>query len=451
VERFEEDEMDKMNMLAIAQGTLDAAKAEGASDARCIVLRTRNERLAMREGKVSEYTPKTTASLILTVYCGNKRAVLKGLPADATGIRAFAHEAVELARLSGEHEFDGVPDAKYWPCTSEDFDELQEQLSCVDRGPVPDFHVLKGYAEELHDLSLAKEGVVRAEVSIAYVKSAKVFATTAGFTAFEEGSTWSIFAQVIGDDNGEIIVGVDGSRACTRAALRSFKLIAERAYRNMCERRGAVRPKSDTIHVIIRSDAADRVIDTVIDALDVDAAFRKKTFLLESIGERCASEALTITDFPHIKFSPYAGLFDDDGVATRDRVIVDRGVSTGWIGGYEECRKLGIEPTGNASGCTQVFVNPGTMNLEELCGKFSRVLVVTDFCGRGFDSETGEVSVGIEGYIIDNGKREVVHEAIIAGTMQEMLQQCIPANDVDTEGPIHVPSLYVGEMRLSGV
>ncbi len=438
-------------MIATAQALLDAAKREGASDARCVVASTRNERLTIRESKVSGYSPKTSYSLVLTVFCGDRRAVVKGVSSDAKAIETLAREGVALARVSGAHEFDGVPGPEYWPCTSEEFDELQEGLSCVDRGPIPDFHVLKGYAEELHDLSLANEGVVRVEVSVIYLKSAQVFATTAGFTAFEEGSTWSVFAEVVGDDNGEIIVGVDGSRACTRAALRPFKAVAARAYHNMCERRGAVRPKSDTIHVILRSDVAERAIDTMIDALDADAAFRKKTYLLGSIGERCMSEALTITDFPRIKYSPFAGLFDNDGVATKDRVLVDRGVPTGWIGGYEECRRLGIEPTGNSSGCSQVFVNPGSMNLDELCGKFPRVLVVTDFCGRGFDPETGEVSVGVEGYIIDKGKREVVHEAIIAGTLQEMLKQCIPANDVDTEGPIHVPSLYVGEMRLSGV
>jgi PmbA protein len=219
----------------------------------------------------------------------------------------------------------------------------------------------------------------------------------------------------------------------------------------MSARRGATRPKSGRIDVIIKRDVAQKIINTIIEAIDADAIYRKRTFLADHIGTRCFGERLTITDRPHVVHSPYADLLDIDGVATKERVLVDRGMPTGWIGGYEECRKIGIEPTGNASGYTEVFVEPGKLSLAELCAKFPRVLVVTDFNGKGFDEETGEVSVGIEGHILENGVRTTVHEAVIAGTFFEMLKDCIPANDPDPESSVHVPSLYVGEMQLSGI
>lgn len=443
--------MDKQKMLNIADAALSAAKAAGATAAKCIVIRSRNEKITMREGKITAYSPKTTFSVVLAVFSGVRRATVKCLQDNPEAFADVAKEAMALAEFSGAHEFDGVPGPEYWPCASEDFDILAAGLQNVEKLPPPSFGELHAYAETLHNLGVSKPGVIRAEVHIGSSRSEKVLATSAGFSSYKEGTSWRAYIEVVGDDDGEVIAGGEGTTSYSRMAMRPFEELATIAHERMLSRKGAVRPKSGRIPVIIDHDVAPRVIDALLDAMNVDAFYRKRTFLAEHIGKQCFAPCLTITDMPHIKRSQYAALVDADGVATSTRMLVDDGVPTGWIGGYEECRKIGIVPTGHAGGAVEIFVQPGELSFSELCGKFPRVLVVTAFNGRGFDAETGDVSVGVEGYILEGGAREVVHEAVIAGTMLEMFSSCILANDADPDGPIHAPSMYVGEMKLSGV
>lgn len=438
-------------MMSIAEAALAAAKAAGATAAKCIVMRSRNEKITMREGKVSAYSPKTTFGVVLTVFAGVRRATVKCLQDNPDAFAEVAKEAMTLAEFSGAHEFDGVPEPEFWPCAPLDFDALACGLQNIEQLPPPSFGELQTFAETLHNLGVRKSGVVRAEVRVCCNHSEKAFATSAGFSAYKEGTSWGAHIEVVGDDDGEVIAGDEGTMSYSRAAMRPFEELATIAHERMLSRKGAVRPKSGRIPVIIDHDVAPRVIDTILDAIDADAFYRKRTFLAEHIGKQCFASCLTITDMPHVKQSPHASLIDADGVATSTRLLVDDGVPTGWIGGYEECRKVGITPTGHAGGVAEIFVQPGELSFSELCAKFQKVLVVTAFNGRGFDAETGDVSVGIEGYILENGVREVVHEAVIAGTMLEMLSSCILANDVDPEGPVHVPSMFVGEMQLSGV
>src|SRR5690606_31537341 len=78
--------------------------------------------------------------------------------------------------------------------------------------------------------------------------------------------------------------------------------------------------------------------------------YRKSSFLLDSIGKQIFSPDIQIRELPHIKKGLASCIFDDEGVATRDRFVVENGIVQGYFLGSYSARKLGLRSTGNAGG-----------------------------------------------------------------------------------------------------
>jgi PmbA protein len=82
-------------------------------------------------------------------------------------------------------------------------------------------------------------------------------------------------------------------------------------------------------------------------------------FLLDSLGKQIFSPLINISERPHLPRAMGSGMFDDDGVATRDREVVSNGVLNGYFLSTYSARKLGMQTTGNAGGSHNLILQPG--------------------------------------------------------------------------------------------
>ena len=69
------------------------------------------------------------------------------------------------------------------------------------------------------------------------------------------------------------------------------------------------------------------------------------------------SKNVQISERPHLPKAMASSAFDDDGVATRDREVVENGVVQGYFLGTYSARKLGMQSTGNAGGAHNLIVH----------------------------------------------------------------------------------------------
>src|SRR5262249_21672504 len=144
--------------------------------------------------------------------------------------------------------------------------------------------------------------------------------------------------------------------------------------------------------------------------------------------------------------------FDSEGVATRDRQIVEHGVLTGYILSTYSARKLGLKTTGNAGGVHNLVVGGGTEDFEALVRRMHRGLVVTELMGQGVNGVTGDYSRGAAGFWVENGQIVYpVHEITIAGNLRDMFRQVVAVgSDVDTRGGIRTGSVLLEQMTIAG-
>jgi PmbA protein len=161
-------------------------------------------------------------------------------------------------------------------------------------------------------------------------------------------------------------------------------------------------------------------------AISGGSLYRKSSFLLDSLGKSVASPKLTIFEDPHIKKGSASSAFDNEGVATKPRTLVENGILQGYLLSSYSARKLGMQTTGNAGGAHNLIVQHTNQSFDALLASMGTGLLVTELLGHGLNMVTGDYSRGAAGFWVENGVIAYpVEEITIAGNMKEMLNQII--------------------------
>src|SRR5690606_3317280 len=142
-------------------------------------------------------------------------------------------------------------------------------------------------------------------------------------------------------------------------------------------------------------------------AISGGALYRGTTFLVDSLGTRVLAERLDINEDPHIPGELGSSAFDDEGVRTRQRMLVTAGVLNGYLLSTYTARKLGMEPSGTAGRPHNLPLSSRLTRPDDDFGamlkKMRPGLLVTELIGQGVKYVTGDYSRGAFGYWVENG------------------------------------------------
>jgi PmbA protein len=127
----------------------------------------------------------------------------------------------------------------------------------------------------------------------------------------------------------------------------------------------------------------------IVQATSGGALYRKASFLLDSLGQRVLPDAHRRR--PRTRTSAQGqgqrDPFDDEGVRTRARRVVDGGVVQGYFLSSYSARKLGMKTTGHAGGAQNLTLTSRHTTADDtLAGMIRRLhrgLFVTEMMGQG--------------------------------------------------------------------
>jgi PmbA protein len=184
--------------------------------------------------------------------------------------------------------------------------------------------------------------------------------------------------------------------------------------------------------------------------------YRRSSFLVDSLGKQVLPDHVDLIEEPHVKRGKGSAPFDEEGVRTKARKVVDAGVVQGYFLSSYSARKLGMKTTGNAGGSHNLslksrLTKPGD-DLDAMLRKLHRGLFVIELMGQGVNYVTGDYSRGASGFWVENGRIAYpVHEITIAGNLKDMLAgiDAIGA-DVYNYGAKSVGSILVNRMKVAG-
>jgi PmbA protein len=210
------------------------------------------------------------------------------------------------------------------------------------------------------------------------------------------------------------------------------------------------------VPVLFEAPVAAGLLGAYVQATSGGSLYRKASFLLDSLGQRILPEHVDVDEDPHLLRGKGSAPFDDEGVRTSARKVVEGGVVKSYFLSSYSARKLGLRTTGHAGGSqnlalTSRLTRPGD-DLDAMLRKLGRGLFVTELMGQGVNYVTGDYSRGAAGFWVEGGRIAYpVHEITIAGSLPSMFQNIVAVGaDVYTQGSKSIGSVLVEGMKLAG-
>jgi PmbA protein len=444
-------------MRATARRVVERASKQGATAADVFLKEDETFSVTVRKGEVEKLKEALSRSLRLRLFLGKRTASAQTSDLSPDVIDKLVDETIEMARLTSEDESGGLPEPTTFPVDSPD-------LRLVDST----WDLIK--PEERIDLARRAEAAAfKASPLITNSeggwfeceRSRVVLANTAGFLGGYEATGGYLAAAPIAESNGAMQQDHWLSISRRFDQLESPEAIGRRAAERVLRRLGARKVKTCQIPVVFDPMTARTIVKHVFDAIAGDAIYRRRSFLVDQIGQSVAASAVTIVDDARLVGGLGSSPFDDEGVATQTTPIIEAGILRNYLHSAYSARKMNTRPTGNGSrtGAGAVTVGPSNFYLkaglstpEEIIASIEAGLYVVDLIGHGVNPVSGDYSRGVTGLWIENGKLAYpVQEVTIAGNLRHMLQDIeMIGNDVSFMGPVASPTLKIRNMTLSG-
>ncbi len=388
---------------SLTDALLTAAARAGADAADALAVDGTSLSIDIRAGKLEQAERSESIELGLRVLVGRRQACVSVSDISDATITAVAERAVAMAREAPEDPYAGLADpsqlARHWDLAA---------LELADAAPEPTAAALEDDARRAEAAAMAVPGITQVEASAGYGRRAMHLAQSNGFAGGYARTSRSFSAVAFtGEGTGMERDWAAESRTFQSdlpAPEEAGRLAAERAL----QRLGARKPRTGAYPVLFDERVASSLIGHLLSATNGSAIARGASWARDLLGEQVLPETLSVIEDPHRPRIPGSRPFDAEGLATRRRVIVDKGVLTGWTLDLATGRKLGMESTASASRGTSSPPSPGTSNIDLTPGTASRAdliaamgtgLLITSMIGSSINPTTGDYSRGASGLL----------------------------------------------------
>jgi PmbA protein len=226
-------------------------------------------------------------------------------------------------------------------------------------------------------------------------------------------------------------------------------------------RLGAKKVKTAHVPVVLDPLVATSILEHVFEGVNGDSVYRGASFLAGQLGEKIASQNVTVIDDGTMPGGFGTAPFDGEGIPTRRTVVIENGVLKSYVLNTYTAKKLGLQTTANASrglagtpgiGPGNYFLQPGTKTPQQVIGEIKAGLYVTEFLGHGANLVTGDYSRGASGLWISGGELAFpVEEITVAGNLKDMFLSISEiANDLEFRGAIASPTIRIDGLTVGG-
>ena len=442
----------------IIEDTLDIAAAQGASDAAAEVSEGAGLSVSVRKGEIENVERNRDKSLGVTVYLGQRRGNASTSDFSRSAIEQTVRAAYDIARFTAEDPAAGLPDAE---------DLVTPDVAGIDLDLFHPWAVDADAAAELarrcEDAAFATSRLIsNSEGGGTSAQQSHFWAgNSRGFRGGYASSRHSISVAPIatmrtGKSQPDMQRDAWYSSERNALDLASPEAVGRYAAERALSRLKGRKVATCEVPVLFENTLAAGLLGSLVGAISGGALYRRATFLLDCIGTPVLAGHLDVDEDPLQRAGKASAAFDDEGVRTRARRVVDGGVVQGYFLSSYSARKLGLKTTGHAGGSHNLSLSsrltrPGD-HLDEMLRKLGRGLFVTELMGQGVNGVTGDYSRGAAGYWVEGGRIvHPVHEVTIAGNLKDMLRGIVALGaDRYVSGGKTVGSMLIDRLKVAG-
>ena len=430
---------------------LGHAKKLGATDAAAEASEGCGLSVSVRKGELESVERNRDKSLGITVYVGKKRGNASTSDFSKAAIQQTVKAAYDIARFTAQDDTSGLPDEQ----------DIAHEHRALDL-----FHPWTITSEEAARLALQCEAAAMSTSRLitnsegAGVSAQQSHFFSAHTKGFRGGYASSRHSMSVAPIAGK---GKNMQRDAWYSSMRDASELARpEAVGRYAAERALARLKGRKIPtvecpVLFESPLAAGLLGGFVQAVSGGALYRKSTFLADSLGKLAFPKHIDISEDPFVFKGKGSAPFDDEGVKTSARQVVDAGRVAGYFLSTYSARKLGMRTTGNAGGSHNLTLTSKKTkagdDLDAMLRKLGTGLFVTELMGQGVNYVTGDYSRGAAGFWVENGEVQYpVHEITIAGNLRSMFLglQAVGA-DAYTMGGKTIGSVLFDRMKVAGL
>ncbi len=308
----------------------------------------------------------------------------------------------------------------------------------------------------------AQRGVAKImRVEYAESRGTVVIAGTSGLFASERGGSASVSLVVAAEDGASVQLG-EGYRAERRAAALDFAAAGREAGQRASSLLGARRAKGGKRAVLFEPWVGIEFLELLAELLAADEIQGGRSLLAGKLGKNVASPLVTLRDDPRRPGGLGSSLFDDEGLPTCDKTMIERGVLREFFHDSYSAARDGLAPNGCAfrgdysslpgPGASNLYLAPGTATREALIADTKAGLLVAEVLGMHMvDPVSGSFSVGVSGLSIENGRlTRPVKGAMLSGNLLDLLSRVDGvACDLTFQGSLGAPTFRVSSLDVA--
>jgi len=430
----------------VVANALALARERGATEAEAEVSEGYGQSVTVRRGEVETIEYNRDKGLGVSVYIGKQRGHASTSDLAPKAIEDTIAAALSIARFTAADEAAGLADPGLIARAGRDLDLYHPWDLTVERA------IEMAKACEAAAFRLDKRIVNSEGASVSCQQSQFIAGNTAGLLDGYRSSRHYVSCAVIAAEGDEMQRDDWYSSQRSSDDLARPEAIGEYAGRRALARLRSRKLGTREARVLFEAPAASGLLGHFVAAVSGGSLYRKSSFLLDSLATQVFSPIVTVREEPHLSRGLASSYFDDDGVATEPRVVVNDGVLQGYFLSVYSGRKLGLSTTGNAGGNHNLILAPSAGDFESMLKELGTGLLVTELMGQGVNMVTGDYSRGASGYWVEGGTiRYPVEEITIAGNLREMFRRIVAiGGDVLTRGSRTCGSILIEGMTIAG-
>ncbi len=430
----------------------------GASAAECVIREGDEFSTVVRLGQVETLKEAGSRSIGVRVFFGQRAASTYSSDFSSAGLDRMLKSALELARITSEDPYAGIPEAGKLGALSGNLDLYHEDVYSL-AGPER-----IDYARRAEKAALDTDPRIKNSEGGSFdaATGRKVLANSHGFVGEYRRSYCSVAAVPIAQDEaGHMQRDYWYSVARSLAKLDPAEQVGKEAARRTLRRLGARKAKTAHVPVVLDPMVANSILEHIFEGVNGDSVYRGASFLAGKLGEQVAGSNITVIDDGTIVGGFGTSPFDGEGIPTRRTVVIENGVLKSYLLNTYTAKKLGLETTANASrglagtpgiGPGNYFLQAGTKTPQQIIGDIKDGLYLTEFLGMGVNLVTGDYSRGASGMWIVNGELAYpVEEITVAGNLKDVFKNISEiGSDLEFRGSVASPTIRIDGLTVGG-
>jgi PmbA protein len=448
----------KSDLRDLAQDIVARAIHGGATAAECVIREGDEFSTLVRLGEVETLKESGSKSIGVRVFNGKRAASTHSSDFTSAGLDRMLKSAIELAKITSEDPFSGIPEPAQLGSLSGDLD-----LYSADVYSLPGEERI-AYARRAEKAALDFDARIKNSEGGSFDAATghKILANSHGFLGEFRRSYCSVAAIPIAqDEKGGMQRDYWFSVARSLDRLESPEHVGKTAAQRTLRRLGARKVKTQEVPIIFDPLVANSILGHIFEGVNGDSVYRGASFLAGKLGEKIAASQVTVIDDGTMVGGFGTSPFDGEGIPTRRTVVIENGVLKSYVLNTYTAKKLGLQTTANASrglagtpgiGPGNYFLQPGARTPQQVISDVKEGLYVTEFLGMGVNLVTGDYSRGASGIWISGGELTYpVEEITVAGNLKDMFLNISEiANDLEFRGSVASPTIRIDGLTVGG-